>query len=227
MSNFAILEQKLSFLRDFYATTTASFREIKRKIEAHEEPYVPTWSEEDDEPPFLSEWLDADESLRLQQQLCLNLLQRSLREFLDKTIRQHPSSRPAKKGNWFSNQKKWFLEELGIDWDAADTRLDRIEELTLARNCVQHGGEVDHGPGDYVPSSSYDAHAVLKIQSAEYHRKFPDAFYVDEQQKALWKKGNYPQPVEIQLTPEKLETAIGDILAFCRFIDTHLPWSLL
>ena len=224
MGSFAILEQKLSFLKRFYAQTTAPFREIKRKIEAHEDPYIPSSREDEyDEPPFLSEWLEADESLRLQQQLCLNLLQRSLREFLDKTVRQHPKSRPAKKGNWFVNYKKWFLKELAINWDDAGINLDRIEELTLARNCVQHGGEVDHGPSAFVPNSVYDAHALLKTQSAEYHQKFPDAFYVDEHQKALWKSMNYPQPVEIQLTPEKLNTAIDDILAFCGFIDMHLP----
>lgn len=224
MINFGILETKLAFLRTFYTQTTEPFREIKRKIERKEEPYIPVWSEYGyDEPPFLSEWLEADELLKLQEQLCLGLIQRTLREFLDKTVRQHPQSRPARKGNWFENYKKWFLGELNIDWDASGVNLGRIEELTLARNCVQHGGEVDHGPGVYVPDGVYDAHALLKVQSKEYCDRFPNAFYADEHERALWSMLHYPQPVAIQLTPEKLNTAIEDIVPFCRYVDERLP----
>lgn len=65
MSTFEILEDKLSSVKRFYAQTTAPFREVKRKIEAHEDPYIPSSrADEYDEPPFLSEWLEADESLR-------------------------------------------------------------------------------------------------------------------------------------------------------------------
>ncbi|MGB9121403.1 MAG: hypothetical protein WCE73_12340, partial [Candidatus Angelobacter sp.] len=143
MSNFAFLEQKLKFLHGFYETTTQSFREIRRKIEAQEDPYVPVWDgEPDGAPPFLDEWMDATEGLRVQEQLCLNLLQRSLREFLVNTIQEHreyPKSQPAKGGNWFENYQEWFKDGCGIDWTQAGVDLSRIEELSFARNCVQHG----------------------------------------------------------------------------------------
>jgi hypothetical protein len=216
-----ILEDKLGFLRVFYQLTTEPFGEIKRKIEASEEPFVARGEPRDyDEPPFLSEWLDADEGLKLQQQVCLNLLQRSLREFLDTTIRQcgGKPTKPKKGESWFDTYKTWFRQEARIGWEGAPVPLSRIEELTVARNCIQHGGETD---GKDV----LDSHSLLKRQSINYHEKFPDAFFADEFEKQIWKEQNYPQPVTINLTPEKLEVAIRDILAFSGFIHDSLSGS--
>jgi hypothetical protein len=227
MSNFKILEAKLAFLRGFYETTTQPFREIKRKVESNEEPYVARGDPGDyDEPPFLEAWIDAQEGLTLQQQVCLTLLQRSFKEFLDGTIRQHPdypSSRPqVKKGeSWFKIYKQWFSRQLGVSWEEAPVSLERMEELSIARNCVHHGGESHGGIGDV-----FDSHRLVKKQSLNYHRRFPDAFFADESESEIWKAENYPQPVTISLTPEKVFAVIEDILAFCKFIDDRLPVSM-
>lgn len=221
MSNLEILKAKLTFLRAFYQLTTEPFLEVKRKIEANEEPFVARGNPEDySEPPFLSEWLEADEGLKLQQQICLSLLQRSLKEFLDRTIRDHRGKprKPKKGESWFDTYKAWFLEEAAIQWETAPVSLDRMEELSVARNCIQHGGETHGGPGDV-----FDSHALLKRQSINYQERFPDAFFADEFESRIWKEQNYPQPVTISLTPEKLEIAIADILAFCKFIQEKLP----
>jgi len=115
-------------LRVFYRLTTQAFREIKRKIDAGEEPYVARGDPEDyDEPPFLTEWQEADEGLRLQGQVCLTLSQRSFREFLKATLRQrrdYPNSKPKENANWFDNYKTWFWEEAAIDWGKAPISLN-------------------------------------------------------------------------------------------------------
>jgi hypothetical protein len=49
-----LLMERTRFIRWFYETAAGLLREIIRKIEAEEEPYVPEPSE-DDEPPFLVE----------------------------------------------------------------------------------------------------------------------------------------------------------------------------
>lgn len=224
MRHFKDLEGKLKFLRDFYEKTTHPFREIMRKIESHEEPYVPCWNgeEPDGDPPFLTDWLDAVDGLRLQEQVCLSLLQRSFREFLDDTAKEHcdyPNSKPNAKGNWFENYKKWFYEGCAIDWSQAPMSLSKIEELTLARNCVQHGGESHGGPGEHV----FDSHDLIKRQSLHYHQKFPDAFFGSEAEKQIWQSSNCLNPVVIELTPEKLDAAINEITAFCQYIHEHLP----
>lgn len=216
MDNFAILQQKLTFLRAFYDLTTRPFREIQRKIDAHEEPYVPRWDGEDEpsgEPPFLDEWLEAAEGLTLQEQACLSLLQRSFREFLVSTVRNHPGGKPMEGGNWFQKYQQWFLTECDVDWTQAPVNLGLIEELSLARNCIQHGGESHGGPGDVL-----DSWRLLKVQSTSYHARFPDAFFASEFEKGIWKESSYPQPVTIELTPDKLDAAIRETTTLCQFI---------
>jgi len=56
------LKDRIAFIRQFYDAASLPFVERKRKIDAGEDPFVPPYSE-DDEPPFLSEWIEADESL--------------------------------------------------------------------------------------------------------------------------------------------------------------------
>jgi hypothetical protein len=217
MSSFEILEGNLRFLRNFYETTTLPFLEIKRKTEVGEPPYVPTRPPED-EPPFLAEWLDANDALRLQEQVCLSLLQRSFRDFLDVTMQQHPQyqiNKPTGKGNWFEKAKKWFLDVLSIDWSRAGVNLTRLEEMSLARNSIQHGS-----------GERFDYHQILKRQNKDYHSRFPDAFFVDEFEKSIWKQSNYPQPITIELKPDKLDAAIADILSLCRFIAERLPSNI-
>jgi hypothetical protein len=140
----------------------------------------PQYHPEGDEPPFLSEWLNADEGRRLQQQACLTLLQRSFREFLDAAVCQHheyPDNHPKEKGNWFKNYKRWFLKE-GIDWDKAPTSSFDMEELTLARNSVQH---------------SDATYSLLKLQTTDYHSRFPYGFFVDTFEKAMTRTFNSPR----------------------------------
>jgi hypothetical protein len=216
VSSFEILGHKLRFLRDFYEKTTLPFREIQRKIDASEPPYVPRRPLEDyTEPPFLTDWLEANEGLRLQEQLCLTLLQRSFKEFLDATMHQHPDfekNRPTNRGNWFERDKKWFLGVLNIDWKQAGVSLSRLEELTLARNSIQHGR-----------GGRFDYYAILKRQNKDYYSRFPDAFFVDELEKNIRKESNFPQPITIDLKPEKMDAAISDIVTLCKFIDERLP----
>jgi len=223
MSNFEILEGKLSFLRSFYQLTTEPLREIMRKIEASEEPFVPNADPERyDQQPFLGEWFEAEEGLELQQQVCLTVLQRSFKEFLDGTVLQHrdyANNKPkVKNHNWFAAYKTWFLVEVAMDWDKAPVSLSTMEELTLARNCVQHGGEsANIGPKT----------GLVKMQSDDYHARFPDGFFANEFEKLLRKGSAFPQPVRIELTSEKLAAAIEEVLAFCKYIDEYLPASFL
>jgi hypothetical protein len=212
VDHFGFLRDNLLFLRWFYEQSTKSFSEIKRRIEAYEEPYVPRADYDDAEPPFLSEWLEANDAIKLQGQVCLSLLQRSFREYLDSTVKLHPQSQPERKGNWFDNYKRWFLHEAGIDWERSPVAPVRIEELTIARNCVEHGS-----------GSIYDAGRLVKHQSENYHERFPDAVFASDFETALWREMNYPQPVAIELTLDKLGKAIDDLLAFSNFVEKNLP----
>lgn len=67
------LGERLFFIKQLCINSSASFVERKRKIEAREEPFVPSYSE-DPEPPFLSEWLEAEDSLQVIGRTCISML---------------------------------------------------------------------------------------------------------------------------------------------------------
>jgi len=219
--NLSTLESKLRFLRSFYQLTTEPFREIMRKIEVGEEPYVPN-DREDDEQPFLGELRQAEEGLELQGQVCLTVLQRSFKEFLDATLREHRKYlNKNRKSNTERKSKDWrdtyhsLFREVPIDWDKAPVEPSTMEELTLARNCVQHeGGSANVGTMT----------GLVKMQGEDYQARFPDGFFGDDLQK-LGRMGIFrtpPQPLTITLTLEKLDAAFEDMLAFCKYIDAQV-----
>src|SRR5260370_17740743 len=77
-----MLRDKLNFMSRFYETAAQAFEEAIRKIENHEDPYVAYGEPDNDKPPFLTEWLEAKESLNILAQSCLCLAQASLKDFL-------------------------------------------------------------------------------------------------------------------------------------------------
>ena len=75
------LTKRIAFIRQLYAVASAPYVERKRKIETGEEPFVPPYSG-GSEPPFLEEWLEADESLHVLAYSCISMLAASLHLYL-------------------------------------------------------------------------------------------------------------------------------------------------
>ncbi len=157
------------------------------------------------------EWLDANQAIQLQGQLCLNLLQRSLLEFLDETVKLSSRQPPDKKGNWFKNHKKWFLD-VGGNWNDSGADLSLIEELTLARNRVQHG-------------SRGDSHSLMKQQDEDDRKRFPKALFQNDFEAQIFCNFG-PKLRSLELTKDKLNRAIKEIMLFTNFIEEHLPVAM-
>ncbi len=168
------LKQRTAFLRQFYENSTAPFEERKQKIEAEEEPYVPPYSE-DSEPAFLSEWTVAEESLQIVGYSCICMLSASSHLYLREWEKQfdlncYPDcskefKKKAFKKGLVHGYLACFRERLGILWDESGADLELLEQIVLARNCVQH------------PAS------IVNIQvthTAEDVRKHPTIFFVNE-----------------------------------------------
>lgn len=212
MQRLKVLDDKLRFISWFFGLTTAPFVGIKRKIQNGDHPYKPSaWSEESSEPPFVMEWLDANQAIQLQGQLCLNLLQRSFVEYLDGTVKLGSSEPPKKKNNWLENHKKWFLDA-GVDWNASGADLSLIEELTLARNRIQHG-------------SRGDSHSLIKQQDEDYHTRFPNALFQDDFEARIFCNFG-PHLRHLELTKDKLNKAIDEIMKLANFIEDNLPAAM-
>ena len=89
-----------------YGQASACFAETKRKIENSEDEFdYSGWDPEsyDGEPPFLTEWQEADEAINLLGQACLSLVHSALKEYLDGCLFVARSGKPQRKGNesWF------------------------------------------------------------------------------------------------------------------------------
>ncbi len=75
------LKSRTAFIRYFYEHAVRPFNEIKIAIENEEEPYIPPYSE-DGEPPFLEEWMDAEQGVEIVGHACISMLSSSLYLFL-------------------------------------------------------------------------------------------------------------------------------------------------
>ncbi len=209
MQRLKILHDKLQFISWFFGLSTAPFNGIRQKIKKGVNPYnssaVPA---ESSEPPFAVEWCDANQAIQLQGQLCLNLLQRSVMEYLDETVKLSSRQGPSKKNNWFGNYKKWFMDA-GVDWNDSGADLSVIEELTLARNRIQHG-------------SRHDSHSLIKQQDEDYSNRFPKALFQNDFEAQIFRSIG-PRLRSLELTKDKLNRAIEEIMRLANFTEEHLP----
>ena len=170
------LAERLDFIRQFYLTASTPYLDRKRKIEAGEEPFVPPYSE-DSEPPFMKEWLEADESLHVLAYSCISMLAAALHLYLEARVResgvpvdQTQFKKVKGKSGWLAAYLDHFSLRLNIDVAGASINLRLLEEVVLARNLVEH-------PPTITSLRPHFSEANLK--------KLRHPFFVDENEAAL------------------------------------------
>lgn len=137
------LHQRVTFIRQLYATSSAPFVERERLIDSGEAPFEPPYSE-DVEPPYLTEWLEADDSVHVLAHACVSLLAAALQVYFKTWERQAGLSideatlKVFKKRGWFTGYQTVFADQLGISFETGPVDLALIEEVVLVRNRVQH-----------------------------------------------------------------------------------------
>jgi hypothetical protein len=213
MDFLAFLNGRLDFIQRFYDQAAAAFREIKRKIDAGEEPFFPRHPPADQgEPEYLTEWIDADDSLRVLGQCSLNLVAKAIQDYLREFItREVGKSRLAKlKGQgWFEKYENFLVDALGFRWDRSPVDRGLIEQLNLSRNDGTHDPVIE---------------TTWPKQNEAHFRKYPTSFFADEMEQAALapEAGSTPDfPSSIHVTSEKLVAAISSARAFCTFVETH------
>lgn len=210
MDILAGLRGKLRFVERHYAAASEPFRETKRKIQAGEYPFEPPSIDPetatDFEPPFLEEWQDATESLNIEGQAALKLVQSALHKFLDSFVQTYKIPLPPKKKNesWFERYKIHFRDGYGIDWDMAPVPVSELEEVNLARNDSEH---------------REDPLGMTRRQSEEHARRFPEGLFVDEFDKQYLAGHSWPGRIEV--TNASLREAIRRVESFCEFLDSR------
>jgi len=128
----------------FYDTVVPVFEEIKRKIEAGEEPYTDDGCGDPETMRFEEEWERAHTAIDMAGGACLDHLQSTFHQFLGEFMREigaeHliPRMKEMKKGSWFANYREFFRMELEIDWTASGADIDLLEQAILTRNDFTH-----------------------------------------------------------------------------------------
>lgn len=229
MDVHAFLEARVIFLRQLYKTTTSPYIERKRLIESGEPPFEPPYSE-DGEPPFLAEWLEADQSLRVLGQMFISALAATLQLYLKESLtnlrrrvrhQKFQGMRPIKdydktfkSEGWFAGYQRYFEEQLGVDFCKSECDLNVLEGLVLARNRSQHP----------------DTITTLDVRHSEHDlRRIPDPFFVDAREMELIEDDQLPSffiAPTITAKEKKIETAFTEVEKFCSWIEKSISnWS--
>jgi len=201
------LRDKLRFIERHYAAASAPFRETKRKIDAGEDPFEPppfdAETATDFRPPFLEQWQEANESLNIEGEVALQLVQGALREYLSSFINLYGDPLTASGKNWLRLYRKHFLETHGIDWEEGPVPLDELEEVNLARNDVEHGGD-PFGKTRRLPQDN--------------GLRFAAGHFVDEIEKQVFQASGHSWPGRIEVTDSGLKETIRRVETLCEFL---------
>lgn len=211
------LKMRTQFLRQLYDNATAPFFDRIRKIEAEEEPFVPPYSE-DEEPPFLAEWQEAQESIHVLGISCVSLLASALHLYLktwEKELRipARESFKKEFKRGWTYGYKAYFRENVDIDWDLSGCDLRLLEELVLARNRAQHPENILRHTAEY---------------GADDLKKIPKPFFASKRQLEVMESltnesGEFWFGVSsIHVTPAKFHDAVTQVDVFCDWLENQI-----
>lgn len=210
------LTERIGFIQSFYKTSAEPLELTKHQIEAGEEPYKAPFSDDGGEPPFTSEWIDAQEKLDVLGFCCLSLLQGALKAYLKDYIDRIGEAGRLdiwkkvgefkKKNGWF-DQYGSFLRSVGIDWSKSDADLALIEQITFVRNDFMHADDLG---------------TTAVYQSKEHFRRFPVPTFAHELDAALWAEDPEEEaqfPARLRISAKKLTLAISEVRKFCRWLE--------
>ena len=209
--------ERTRFLRQFYRMAARPFVERKRKIDDHEEPFEPPYSE-DGEPAYLAEWIEADESLHVLAYSCVSMLAGALHLYFESWV--HQTGRPVdvelkkkvfnKKGK-IAGYGAHFLEKLGIDFGSCPADLKLLEEIILARNVVQHPPSI---------TSNWTQYSNDDLQ------KLRKPFFLNEREASLLLDNRQDSPrylfPTVHISEEQLFAAIGEAEKFAAWFEEQI-----
>ncbi len=209
--------RRLEFIRQLYDTASAPYVERKRKIEAKEEPFVPPYSE-DDEPAFLKEWIEADESLHVLAYSCVSMLAAALHLYLETWVSEsrvpvdEALKQSFKKIGWFPGYRTHYSQRFAINFESCPESLQLLEEVVLARNRFEHPPTITSIRTNY-------AHADLK--------KLPHPFFVDEREADLFADAEEGErawfiPPTLHVTETQLIAAVAVVEGFAKWFDAEI-----
>lgn len=209
------LSRRIEFIRQFYTTASKPYVERKRKIEAEEEPFVPPYAE-NGEPPFLEEWIEADESLHILAYSCISMLAAALHLYFESWAKQSGVAVPEslkksafRKHGWLAGYKNHFAKYFGVIFDDSPANMHLLEEIVLARNRIEHPMSITSHRTEYSNSDL---------------KKLRHPFFVDERESALLgdldeESKSWVMPPTLHVTEAQLVSAASEVEQFVEWFE--------
>jgi len=211
------LNERTKFIRYYYNTAGQIFSDTIRKIEAKAPPFNDPPYSEDEEPPYLAEWLQADEGLEVLGRSCLSMLSPSLHLYFKAWEKQlgvrwekGERERVFKKG-FLNGYQICFGSVPGVSWDECPADLALIEQITLARNRDQHPEWID---------TMHVHHGQKDLE------KYPRPFFISETERRMSTVSDMPgefwmTPV-VHVSQEALFSAIQEVDKLAEWLEKRL-----
>ncbi|MGD9687489.1 MAG: hypothetical protein AB7U43_11005 [Desulfobacter sp.] len=210
------LKDRIVFIKQFFAAASFPFTEKKRMIEAEEEPFVPTYSE-DGEPPFLNEWIEADESFQVLGYSCISMLSAALHLYLrtweaELGVPVGDSLKTDFKQGWFNGYNTYFANNFGVDFEKSPADLTMLEEIVLVRNRIQHSVDLFTPRTTYLPTDI---------------KKLPHVFFANDAEVGLLSdvkesERSWLFPPSVHITEEKFMLATIEVEKFSIWLDDEI-----
>ena len=210
-------KERTRFIRYFYETAGMPFCETIRKIEDEEAPFDNPPYSEDGEPPYLEQWIEADEALEVLGRTCLSMLSPSL-ELYFKTwekelgiVWKNGERKRAFKKGFLQAYRNCFEEVLGVSWDHCPADLKLIEQITLARNRDQHPDEI---------TSMRVAHGEKDL------KKYPRPFFMSTADRNLQDNSEinsgFLMSLTVHVSREALYRAISETETLADWLEEYM-----
>jgi hypothetical protein len=209
------LKERTRLIRLYYEQAALPFSEIIRRIEAKETPFVPPYSE-DPEPPFLAEWIEANELLEVTGRCCVSMLSASLQLYLntwDNMLGLRCKTRfkaGFKHDGLIGGYMQCLADSLGLDWSACPADIAIIEQVVLARNRDQHPDSV----------------TTLRVTHADHDlARYPRPFFLHDKDAELYDDGH---SVGLWMSPslhvprDKLMAAVANVEKLCEWLEEKM-----
>jgi len=218
MNILFFLNERIAFIRQLYKRASAPFEERIRQIEAGEEPFIPPYSE-DGEPPFLDEWIEADESRDALGHACISMLSASLQLFFqtwNETLHLNcgvTHKYQFKADGWFNGFRTCFEDFIGASWEQSPTSLGLLEEIALARNRVQHPKNL---------------HSVsIQHSQHDYEKLGKRLFFTDQYGKNIMEdigesEFSWLMSPMVKVNSDQLMVALTAVEKFCEWLDQKI-----
>jgi hypothetical protein len=216
MDAFYFLKSRTEFIRFFYAEGSKGFADVKYQIENGMPPFDDPPYSEDAEPPYLSEWLDAEIAREVLGIACISMLSDSLKLYFrtlqERVIRFSFENRKAAFRDGFVPAYFAALGEiLDTDWSDCPVDRDLIEQVVLARNRGQHSEDI----------TSFDVR-----YDAAMIEKHPRPFFIgdDEMSVCTSEQGSLASLLmpTLKVSADGLTKALNEVDALAAWIEARM-----